>query len=216
MPSRNVIKPYLENSHYHIYNRGVAKLPIFHQDQDYKVLLSYLKEYLNPKNSLTNPAAPSRQHQNFHQQIELLAYCLMPNHFHFIVYQRSKTAISAFMRALFTRYTMYFNQQHHRVGGLFQGNYRGIIIDKDDYLIHLSKYIHLNPSSLGLDFAYYPFSSYQNYIGHVSQSWVNPKLILNYFSQTHPQVDYQSFVTEVTKKDHSTHLPHDSFVSFIN
>lgn len=216
MPSKNIIKPYLENSYYHLYNRGVAQSPIFLQAQDYKVLLSYLQDYLSaPPTLQSHPSPPSRQLQNFHQDLSLISYCLMPNHFHFLVYQKQKNTISQFMRSLYTRYSMYFNRSHNRVGPLFQGNYKGVLIQNDAYLLQVSKYIHRNPIKINPNLHKYPFSSYANFLGKIHQSWVLPQSILEYFSHNHPQTDYQEFVTEITD-DMKSDLPLDSYRMFQN
>src|SRR3990172_5725375 len=136
MPARNKVKDYLPNGYYHLYNRGVEKRTIFVDHQDEAVLLSYLKEYLSPKNvgDLTkiisdsnssskekSEAAKLLRMNNFVEEIDLLAYCLMPNHFHLLVKQDSARGIEKFMRSLATRYVQYFNHRHEkRVGGLFQ------------------------------------------------------------------------------------------------
>src|SRR3989344_5374910 len=135
MPSRNSTKLYLEHSYYHIYNRGVEKRLIFLDQQDYSVFLNYLKEYLLPKDEknlrdqLSNSNTSYRQKDkilgilrlnNFADEITLLAYCLMPNHFHFFVRQKSSKSIDSFIQSLGTRYTMYFNRKYKRVGSLFQ------------------------------------------------------------------------------------------------
>lgn len=211
MPSKNAIKTYQADSYYHLYNRGVAKLPIFKTEIDFKVLLSYCKEYLSPTPVVqAAPISPSRQHQNYHQQIKLIAYCLMPNHFHFLIHQKSATSISQFMRSLFTRYTMYFNQAHKRVGPLFQGRYKGVLIDKDEYLLQVSKYIHRNPLSLYPKLEDYPYTSYKNYLQIINQSWIDPQPILSYFSKQSPSVDYQQFTQESATNPTSV-LPHDCF-----
>src|SRR3989304_6385484 len=103
MPSKHSTKTYIENSYYHIYNRGVEKRNIFLDQQDYGVFLSYLKEYLLPKNErelankLADPNVSSREKakiikllrmNNFADEIILFAYCLMPNHFHLLIKQR--------------------------------------------------------------------------------------------------------------------------------
>lgn len=157
MPSKNSVKIYTENSYYHIYNRGVEKRLIFQDPQDYGVFLSYLKEYLTPKNELelrrklSDSNTPYKDKDkilkalrmnNFYGEITLLAYCLMPNHFHFFVKQRSALSIDKFMQSLCTRYTMYFNRKYKRVGSLFQAVYKAVLVQTEEQFIYLSKYIH--------------------------------------------------------------------------
>jgi putative transposase len=215
VPSRHVVKSYVENGYYHVYNRGVEKRNIFKDTQDHKVFLGYIKEYL------TEPPDPSkqktifilqgetfkgikRQPRNYNGKVELLAYCLMPNHFHLLIKQYSSDNMQDFIRSLCTRYSMYFNKKYDRVGSLFQGPYKGVLINNDNYLLHLSRYIHLNPSEYtdDLEGAY---SSYADYLRIRNTSWVKPDFILKFFeNQTIPEIEkfnsYKIFV-ENYKKD---------------
>lgn len=193
MPGKNVIKTYIKDGYYHVYNRGVEKRIIFNDTQDYKVFLNYLKSYLspppNPKKLLksftlqgsTFKGAP-RQPKNFFGEIELVAYCLIPNHFHFLIKQNSEAAMKQFMQSLSTRYSMYFNKKYKRVGPLFQGIYKAALISDDVYLLHLSRYIHINPLEYisSLTDAY---SSYPDYLGFRHTHWVKPEIILSFFNQ---------------------------------
>lgn len=196
MPAKNRIKPYLEESYYHIYNRGVEKRIIFTDQKDYRVFLSYLKTYLLPPPPITIEAIyPSRQLKNYADHISLHAYCLMPNHFHILVKQAPSHAINKFIQSLTVKYTMYFNRRHSRVGGLFQGRYKAVLVDTDSQLLYLTKYIHTNPTS-GPDPEVYPYSSYRNYLNKINQAWVKPKPILDYFSSKNPSGDYQAFIND--------------------
>lgn len=193
MPSKNVVKQYLENGFYHIYNRGVEKRDIFLDDLDYRVFLHLLKFYLSPpreENKIKHPLTdltgfnPVRLRPmiTLHDEIDLLTYCLMPNHFHLLVKQLTVRGITKFLRKLSTTYSMYFNRRYKRVGHLFQGIFKASLIEKDDYLLHLSRYIHLNPSELkDVNFITYPYSSYQYYLGNKKAPWIKPQFILEYF-----------------------------------
>lgn len=174
MPSRNVIKEYAPDSYYHLYNRGVGKQDIFADAMDYHVLLSYLKSALGTKEGNSD-----KRRLNFCKELDLLAYCLMPNHFHFLVYQYQEKAIAKMMQSVMTAYVRYYNKRHGRVGTLFQGVYKGLLVSNDAHLIHLSRYIHLNPSELGYDFRTYEYSSLPYYLGDKQASWVKPERILS-------------------------------------
>ena len=193
MPARNIIKVYSENSFYHIYNRGVEKRIIFKDEQDYGVFLGYLKEYLSPPEDFSKykkivtfkgetfkgvPRVPN----NYSKEIELLVYCLMPNHFHFIVKQYPDRSIQNFVRSLCTRYSMYFNKRYTRVGSLFQGPYKAVLVNNEEYLLHLSRYIHQNPEELNINLAK-AHSSYPEYIGERKTEWVKTDLILSFFNK---------------------------------
>lgn len=211
MPTKNVRKNYLENGYYHLYNRGVEKRIIFQDDQDYKVFLSYLKLYLEPPNppkerlvNINNTifATIERPLKNFNNEISLLAYCLMPNHFHLLVKQKSLKGIASFTQSLLTKYSTYFNKRYERVGPLFQGVYKAVSIDEENYLLHLSRYIHLNPTH---DAKVRPlrstYSSYGDYLGERKTGWLNTELILSFFKNSRKvgyvnALSYQSFVED--------------------
>lgn len=212
MPARNAIKLYAENSYYHIYNRGVEKRFIFLDEQDYSVFLSYLKDYLLPKDEaglstkLMDPQTSAKEKDkalkllrlnNFANEITLLAYCLIQNHFHFFIKQQSALSIDKFMQSLGTRYTMYFNRKYKRVGSLFQAVYKAVLLETEQQFIYLSKYIHKQAlASQGETLQREQPSSYQEYLGKRKTSWVHPEEILSYFSKTNPTLSYKAFVEE--------------------
>jgi putative transposase len=175
MPHRNTIRHFTENGIYHVYNRGVEKRDIFLDDQDYSIFLHLLKYYLSPLDP--EDIHPLLQFQKFsirkayplknlENEIDLIAYCLMPNHFHLILRQVTKDGITKLMRKISTTYVMYFNKRNNRVGYLFQGKYKAAIVEGDFYLLQLSRYVHLNPIDLqGSDPFNYPYSSYKYFLG---------------------------------------------------
>lgn len=154
------IKP-VNNEIYHIYNRGVEKRKIFLEDLDYLRFIHDLFEF-NDQNPVLNinyyfnqSSEPMevglpyiRQKEPRKLLVEILSFCLMPNHFHLMVKQKTQNGVTEFMRKMGTGYTNYFNQKYKRVGALFQGKYKSIIIKQDSYFIHLPFYIHLNPLDL--------------------------------------------------------------------
>lgn len=189
MPAKNILKEYLEDGIYHIYNRGVEKRIIFVDVHDYKTFLYLLKTYLLP--SGTDPegrVSPSREKRNFHTRINLLCYCLMPNHFHILLKQKNKDDISEFMKCLATNYSMYFNKKYNRIGSLFQGRYKASLIQEDNHLLHVSRYIHLNPGKN--KYKKYPFSSYLDYVNLRNTKWIQKNLILDYFSTKNINNDF--------------------------
>lgn len=219
MPAKNSQKDYLENGYYHLYNRGVEKRKIFQDEQDYSVFLSYLKEYLTPKDTeklnfqLENPNLSSKEKDktlrlikmnNFYNEIDLLCYCLMPNHFHFELHQHRLDSIDNFMNSLGTRYTMYFNQKYKRVGSLYQGVYKAVLIKSENQLLHLSRYIHrqsliLKPASKGEALRSWKQkqpSSFSEYLGLRNTSWIKTNEILNYFDNIkgNNALSYDNFV----------------------
>jgi len=198
VPARNIIKTYDDNGYYHIYNRGVERRSIFLDEQDYRVFLSYLKSYLSPIDELEK-IAPSRKLKNYFGTIDLLCYCLMPNHYHMLIRQRISTAIIGFIQSISTKYAMYFNKKYRRDGHLFQGAYRAVTVESEAQLLHLSRYIHRNPDPTGSNPAglmQYRYSSLSNYLGNIQQSWIRNQEIVSLFSRSDTRNSYKSFVFE--------------------
>ena len=190
MPPTNSIKEYEVNAYYHLYNRGVEKRQIFLDDQDYQVFLSYLKTYLSPPDDKRKYEA--KRLKNFSKEIDLICYCLMSNHFHLLIKQHTLLAMTQFMLCLGTKYSMYFNKKYQRVGRLFQGVYKGVKVTSEEQLLYLTKYIHRNPHKDGLQDNKY--ISLKNYLGKIDSAWVKKVKILQYFSETNPDLSYSSFL----------------------
>lgn len=209
MPSKNALKIYVKGAYYHLYNRGINKGRIFKNDKDHVVFLKLLKEYLLP---LKHPELKKMQRQfprrrpiNCYNDVKLLAYCLMPNHFHLFLQQKSEKGIINFMKALSTSYAMYFNDKYDRIGTIFQGPYRAVLIDNDAYLLHISRYIHNNPAELSTTrertLYEYPYSSYAAYLGKWKNDWLHTEMILSLFNnKATGRNSYQEFVEEYNPK----------------
>ncbi len=214
VPARNAIKSYEPNAYYHIYNRGVNGSPIFLDRKDYRVFLSYLKEYLSFRDddklrtllSLDGLSALERDQinqslgrSNFFRKIKLLAFTLKPNHFHLLVKQKEEKTIDFFMRSLATRYTLYFNRRHKRVGHLYQGVCKAVLVKTDEQLLHLTRYFHRQAIGFkkGKNFILYnnPLpSSYSDYLGKTHTPWVYSEEILSFFNQQEKKLSYRFFV----------------------
>jgi putative transposase len=166
VPSKNRVKIYVKGDYYHLYNRGVEKRVIFQDEYDYRVFLGYLKRYFSP----TEPFA--RPHKDLTSQVELAAYCLMPNHFHLLVRQLEERGIEVLMRCLATAYVRYFNHRHNRVGALFQDAYKAVRIGSNEQLYQVDKYIHQNPRNLIEQVNEYPYSSAIRL--HQPPAWLKP------------------------------------------
>jgi putative transposase len=185
MPSKNRVKQWAPEAIYHVYNRGNNKQAIYLDQHDYATFLNLMKRGLQQKVTADPFGRPNR---NWHDDIELLAFCLMPNHFHLLLYQRSERAISDFMRGLSTSYVGYFNKRHHRVGHLFQDIFKASHIDEDAYWQHISRYIHLNPRA----WRTWEWSSLPYYLHDKHADWVRPERVLDVFEGG----DYLSFVED--------------------
>ena|SRR3989338_7566723 len=224
MPHKYSVKSYVAGGIYHAFNRGVNKTDIFIDDQDYRVFLHLLKYYLSPVESLSSVhpilevsdmrILRPRPLANLEKEVNLLAYCLMPNHFHLLIQQNTADGMTKLLRRISTTYAMYINKRYHRVGYLFQGSYKAVLVDRDNYLLHLSRYIHRNPYDLskmtGRHLVSYPYFSYPYYLKLKHAPWIKPDTILSYFRNTSsftslPAVE--SYADFVEKYEHDS-LPH--------
>ena len=138
---------------YHVYNRGVEKRILFQNHYEYKRFMALLyvsnsTKQIHLSNDLHNNIDEIFQKDREEQLIAIGAYCLMPNHFHLLLTPLVDGGISKFMQKLQTGYSMYFNKKHSRVGALFQGVFKSKHINKNEYLMHIYSYIHLNPAKL--------------------------------------------------------------------
>ena len=197
MPSRNLVRDFAPDTYYHVYNRGVEKRTIFLDEQEYTVFLGLLKKYLTGHNHNPNNRH-KRSSTDLSAHASLLAYCLMPNHFHLLLYQKSEQGVTQLLRRVSTGYAMYFNQRYKRVGGLFQSRFKASAINADSYLHHISRYIHMNPK----DYKTWPYSSFRYYDGTgKSATWLNTAPILELFENDPNQ--YQTFLEDYldTKKE---------------
>ena len=147
MPYRKV--QFAQGQFYHIYNRGVGRQPIFREEENYLFLLRRVNKYASA----------------FH--IAVITYCLMPNHYHFLLRQDDQIPAGRLPQRVFNSYTKAFNKRYDRTGTLFEGPYKAIHVDQDHYLLHLCRYIHANPVKHGLvpDLEQWPYSNYLEWIG---------------------------------------------------
>ncbi len=188
MPSRNSIKRYAPNEYYHAYNRGVAKQLIFHDSQDKDHFLKIIARHLDPMN--TDKRHDGVAYEKFDKELELLSFCLMGNHFHLLFHMGESTeALRKFMQSLQTAYTMYYNKKYKRVGTLFQGVFKCSVISDNSYLLHITRYIHLNPRR----YLNYTFSSLQYYLGKHAPPWLVIYKITSLFAD---EDEYRNFLED--------------------
>lgn len=130
----------------------------------------------------------------------------MPNHFHLLLRQVRDNGVHEYMRKVGNSYAKYFNTKHNRVGSLFQGVFKAVSVENDEQLIHLSRYIHLNPyvSDITRDWEHYPYSSFSEFTG--KPLVCNPKPILELFKDQEDYInfilDHQSYANELAKIKH--------------
>lgn len=206
--------PLLPGQIYHVFNRSIARQPIFLNRKNYQRVLDVLVfySYFNPPVRFSHyNRLPANQKSDFIdnlrktgvKQIELLAFCLMPNHIHFLIKEIKEKGISTFMSNLQNSYAKYFNIKTERSGSLFQTMFKAVRIESDEQLIHVARYIHLNPVTAYLlkdvnQLKNYPWSSFIDYLGIRNLDILNKDIVLGYFSSTeqfikftNDQVDYQ-------------------------
>ncbi len=168
---------FIKGNYYHIYNRGCNKDDIFFETQNYIFLLDRVKKYKLEFN------------------ISIIAYCLMPNHYHLLVRQDSEYSIATFIQRLFNSYSKAINKKYNRSGTLFEGKYNSILVDEENYLLHLCRYIHRNPLEANLverveDWKY---SNYPEYLGNRKGTLFDMDFILERFGNIK---NYKEFVEE--------------------
>lgn len=176
MPRRET--KFFNDCFYHIYNRGVNRSEIFFENRNYYFFLKKVKQYILPC-------------------ADIVAYCLMPNHFHLLILVKNLEEISTAMKKVFLSYTKSLNKEVNRSGPLWEGRYKSKFVPGDDYLLHLTRYIHLNPVKAKLvnkpeD---WNFSSYSDYIKENRTTLVNKNIILTQVK------DYRSFVESYQEFD---------------
>lgn len=209
MPYRKVILA--PQQIYHVFNRGVAALPIFLHFRDYLRFLKLVDYYrfLNtpfsfsqlmsmPKDEKEKILFELRKENAIH--VEIIAYCLMPNHFHLLLKQITDKGISVFMKNLQNSYVKYLNIKNKRAGPLFQSMFKAVRIENDEQLLHVSRYIHLNPSTAYIvepeNLENYKWSSLAEYLNEKfngNYSFLSPKIILDFFKK---KSDYKKFVLD--------------------
>ncbi len=194
------------NEFYHIYNRGTDKRRIFITKNDYErfIILLYLANSKEPIRIDTRRQSFKDLFEKDRGEnlVEIGAYCLMPNHFHLLLKEKTENSISLFMQKLTTAYTMYFNKKYERNGVLFQGVFKAEHLDDDNYLKYIYSYIHLNPIKL-IDATWkkngiknqtkaekflteYQYSSYGKYINlnRTENVIINERAFPQYFENT--------------------------------
>lgn len=150
-------------------------MDIFRSPEDYVFFLSLLKKYLSPGKALDSYG---RDAPNYSDKAELLAYCLMPNHYHLMVHLLETDGLIGLMRSVITSYSMYFNRKYKRTGALFESRFLASRITTDTYYWQVSRYVHLNPLDIGENVFNYPYSSVQYFVGNWKAAWVHPEYVV--------------------------------------
>lgn len=184
---------------YHVFNRGVEKRTIFVDKRDYNRFIDSLNYYRTRDQHVRfsfrgRIAADNKNISSEPLFAEVVGYCLMPNHFHLLLKQINDNGITTFLSKLSNSYAKYFNTRYKRVGPLFQGSFKAVRIESDEQLIHVSRYIHLNPliDYFTKDIRTYVHSSYLEYLG-VKKGFCHKNYIMDNFSSSET---YEKFVLD--------------------
>lgn len=207
-------EPFIVGQIYHIFNRSIARQPIFSGNSYYQRAMEVMEfySYINPplrfshynrlplKSKLDFMNNLKKKHQ---KQIEMFAFSLMPNHFHFLIREIVENGIKTFTSNFQNSFAKYFNLKTERDGSLFQTMFKGVRIETDEQFLHVGRYIHINPVTAYIlkdisQLEDYPWSSYPVYLGKLKSDIINTNTLLSFFpsiekfiSFTKDQVDYQ-------------------------
>lgn len=195
MPSRKI--PFVNEEFYHVFNRGVAKMQIFNNFYDYnrflKTILYYSIDSNKPKFSIF--ASTTSLLDKTKKTVDIICYCLMPNHFHFLLRQIKDGGITEFISKISNSYTKYFNTKNKRVGPLLQGEFKAVHVETNEQLIHLNRYLHLNPlvGYIAKDLEDYPWSSFKEYINQTKEKICTKEIVMEQFKDIE---EYKQFVLD--------------------
>jgi REP element-mobilizing transposase RayT len=160
---------------YHIYNRGAHREPIFREEGNYLFVLRKVKRYVKEFD------------------LTIIAYCLMPNHYHWLVRQDGDQAAALLPQRVFNSYSKAYNKRYEHSGTLFEGPNKALKIESQDHLLHLCRYIHANPVKDGLVHhpEEWPYSNYPEWMGLRPGSLIDDAFVKAHFSSP---ADYREFV----------------------
>src|SRR3989338_7904586 len=194
--------PFVNKEYYHIFNRGVDKRKVFLSGDDFNRFLQSMDEfnsvapigsiYENSFNKKQLGHSMSKLKKEKDKLVNFICYCINPNHYHFLLEQVFDNGIEKFMQRLGNGYTKFFNNKYLRSGSLFQGRYKSVHVDSNEYLLHLSVYINLNDKVHRLGHSMSK-SSWDEYISGGNYSFCNKGIILDQFNKIK---DYETFAND--------------------
>lgn len=218
MPARAI--PLISGEIYHVFNRSIARQPIFTRVREYQRFFNIVDFY-----KFQNPGLRYSHYNRLREEekikfidnlhlanqklVEIIAFSFMPNHYHFLLKQIQDDGIKICMSQIQNSYAKYFNTNYKRTGSLFQEMFKAIRIESDEQLIHVVRYIHLNPLTSYVikeisSLENYPWTSFIDYLNKRNISFIDKDLIRNYFSNaqklrnfTLDQVDYQRTLADI-------------------
>lgn len=209
------------NEHFHIFGIGVNKEKIFIDDEDKTRFIFLITHFQSPtkiynvswytKSFLKNGSFSTKK-DKIHEilkkrSVKLIAFAIMPNHFHILVQNLEDGILSVYMHRILTAYSKYFNKKYNKKGHVFGGPFGAVHTKNNTQLLHLSAYIHKNPKEVKEwenKYDKYPYSSYQDYIGlNRWGNFISPEIVLKQFKD---QAKYKDFVTESLAKENLNSL----------
>ncbi len=203
-----------EKKVYHVLTKSIAGFKVFLNNEDYERMLSLLKYYqYNPKIRFSHYLILNNKTRSYYENlknkeplVEIIAYCLMPTHIHLALQENTEKGVSNYMGRVLNSYTRYFNRKIKRKGPLWESRIKKIEVLSDEQLLHLTRYIHLNPSTAGLidkpeDWEY---SSYREYIGLVKEKMCSKEKFFKFSEKEYKKfvedrVDYQKSLAIIKK-----------------
>lgn len=216
MPGRST--PLITGQIYHVFNRGINRQPTFLSKKEYSRALETINFYriksANIKLSKFLIAEDRRKKQILELLsgsdvwVEILAFVLMPNHFHFVLKQNLDNGISKFIGNFQNSFTRYSNTKNQRDGSLFLDQFKAVLTETDEQLLHLIRYIHLNPYTSFLvknitELENYPWSSLPSYLKKESNSLINRELVQSFFKSTK---DFKNFTFDQAGYQRELHI----------
>lgn len=203
---------FVKDEFYHVFNRGIECRPTFTSKREYDraILTANFYRFQHPPLRLSKALLlKSEERESFFLKlkkegkamVEIVSFCLMPNHFHFLLKQCLENGLPKFLSNFTNSYTRYFDTKHKRIGPLFQGTFKAVHIETEEQQIHVSRYIHINPVSSFVikekELDSYPWSSLPEFLGEEKEEICNKEIILSHFSSKekylrfiHDQIDY--------------------------
>lgn len=199
--------PLVSGEIYHIFNKGIDGRITFEDERDYirayKIMTYYM--FSSPPMRLSifldlNFEAQCLLNKTDYgeKMVSIICYCFMPNHFHFVLKQLVEGGISRFLSQFLNSYTRYFNTKNKRIGQLFLDRFKNVLVENDIQMMHLSRYVHLNPYSSKIvdnlkELKDYKWSSFREYLNMVNEPVCNKEVVLSNFGGVN---SYENFVFE--------------------
>ncbi len=155
---------------YHVFTKSIAGYKIFVRRQDYRRMQKVICYYRYEREKKFSKVEELNNEKRGEKLVKVVSYCIMPTHLHFILGEEKDGGISKFMANILNSYTKYFNLRYKRKGPLWESRFKYVLIETDEQLLHLTRYIHLNPTTAGLvpKPENWEFSSYREFLNYKS------------------------------------------------